>query len=100
MSKYFDEGEPIFYMDDDISEMYQNYNHPELRNRNTITHIDSNYNRSNNYLLPLTNLHKFILNGFQEVSKRKCDNWGVYPIENPYFMKPTSKDKDDFFPLN
>ena len=96
MSKYFDEGEPIFYMDDDISEMYQNYNHPELRNRNTITHIDSNYNRSNNYLLPLTNLHKFILNGFQEAKKRNCDNWGVYPIENPYFMKPTSKDKDDF----
>ena len=78
MSKYFDEGEPIFYMDDDISEMYQNYNHPELRNRNTITHIDSNYNRSNNYLLPLTNLHKFILNGFQGKPKKEIAIIGVF----------------------
>ena len=24
------------------------------------------------------------------------DNWGIYPVENPYFMKPTSKVEDDY----
>ena len=97
MSKYFDEGEPVFYMDDDISEMYQNYNNiNKHKNRNIINNINSNYDRSNNYLLPLQNLNNFIENGFLEAKKKKCDNWGVYPIENPYFMKPTSNNKNDF----
>ena len=24
------------------------------------------------------------------------DNWGVYPVENPYFMKPTTDNIDDY----
>ena len=24
------------------------------------------------------------------------DNWGVYPVENPYFMKPTTRKSDDY----
>ena len=27
-------------------------------------------------------------------------NWGVYPVDNPYFMKPTTNNKDDYVSIN
>ena len=101
MSQYFDEGQKVFYMDDDISQMYQNYNNPRIKKmKNKKPHqlvkMDSNYDRSNNYLLPLEDLDGFIKEGFQKAEENQMDNFGVYPIENPYFMKPTSRNDDDF----
>ena len=99
MSNHFDEGQKVFYMDDDITQMYQNYNNPQKNQRDkpcNLRKIDESYDRSNNYLLPLKNLHNLIMKGFQEAERRNLDNWGVYPVENPYFMKPTSQHKDDY----
>ena len=76
MSNYFDEGQKIFYMDDDISQLYQNYNNPKLNQVNhrrprCLKKIDSDYQRSNNYLLPLRNLEEFINHAFQVGFKKE-----------------------------
>ena len=101
MSNYFDEGQPIFYIDDDISQLFQNYNDPRIKQKKVkrpriIPRINSNYDRSNNYLTKLPCLKSLIQKGFEEAQERKMDNWGIYPVENPYFMKPTSRNNDDF----
>ena len=92
MPKYYPEGQKIFYMDDDIGQVFQNFNHgktlPKL-NKDT-------YDKKHNKLLKLRNLHKFIESAFDLAKKKKMDNWGVYPVENPYFMKPTTKKSDDY----
>ena len=84
MANYFPEKQRIFYIDDDISHLYQTENKVDPTNKK--------FNR----LIPLENLHEFIKSGFREAKKRKIDNWGVYPVENPFFMKATTNNVDDY----
>jgi len=86
MANYFDEDEPLFYIDDDI------YNVMECVNHN----MDM-YHKRDNVLVPLDNLHQFIINGFRMALENKCHNWGIYPVYNAYFMKPTKKDDNKFY---
>ena len=95
MPNYFKEGQKIFYMDDDIKEIYQNFNNNKIINK-----IGSNYDKKKNKLKVLKDLDKFILDAFRIAQKLKIDNWGIYPVENPYFMKPTSKNVDDYISTN
>ena len=83
MPKYFPEKKPIVYMDDDISKI-------STCNNNNISN-DETYDKKNNKLERLSNLDSFIKNSFKYGKKQKLDNWGVYPTDNPYFMKPTLK---------
>ena len=83
MPKYFPEKKPIVYMDDDISKI-------STCNNNNISN-DGTYDKKNNKLERLSNLDRFIKNSFKYGKKQKMDNWGVYPTDNPYFMKPTLK---------
>lgn len=101
MANYFDQGQAIFYIDDDISQLFQNYNDPKIKMRKRkqpkiIPSINSQYNRSNNYLTKLPCLKTLIEEGFKQAQEKEMDNWGIYPVENPYFMKPTSRNEDDF----
>ena len=107
MPKYFKEGQKIFYMDDDISQIYQNYNNGKIldkleknnsyNEKNNLYNEKNNvYNKKNNKLSNIKNLHQFIEDAFKLAKKKKMDNWGVYPVENPYFMKPTTKKTEDF----
>lgn len=92
MPKYFKEGQKIFYMDDDIGQVFQNFNNnqvPKRLNKDT-------YDKKHNKLVKLKSLHKFIESAFALSKKKKIDNWGVYPVENPYFMKPTTHNPEDF----
>jgi hypothetical protein len=88
MANYFPEKQRIFYIDDDISHIYQNFN--------TIDPSDKKHNK----LSPMKDLNRFILKAFDEAQKRKMDNWGVYPVENPYFMKPTTRNVNDYTSTN
>ena len=88
MANYFPEKQRIFYIDDDISHIYQNFNK-----------VDPS-NKKHNKLSPIKNLNGFILKAFDEAKKRKIDNWGVYPVENPYFMKPTTRNVNDYTSTN
>jgi hypothetical protein len=88
MANYFPDKQRIFYIDDDISHVFQIFN--------DVDNSDKQYNR----LHKLKNLHKFILQGFKEAEKRKIDNWGVYPVENPFFMKATTRNVNDYTSTN
>lgn len=97
MPKYFKEGQKIFYIDDDIYKLFKAYNNDKGK---VINKIDKNYDRKYNRLREENNLDEIIKQGFDEAKKRGYDNWGIYPIENPYFMKPTSKNPDDYISEN
>ena len=83
MPKYFPEGKPIVYMDDDISKISK-------CNNNNIDR-EGTYDKKDNKLETLNNLDKFIKDAFKMSKKTGYTNWGVYPTDNPYFMKPTMK---------
>ena len=92
MPNFYPEGQKIFYMDDDIGQIFQNFN-----NGKTLPRLNKEtYNKKHNKLVKLKNLHKFIEHAFDLAKKKKMDNWGVYPVENPYFMKPTTKNHEDY----
>ena len=79
MANYFDEGQKIVYMDDDIGKIWQCKNDVEP------------YDKTNNKVYKMLSLKKFFDQAFRLSEKTGFHNWGVYPRDNPYFMKPTTK---------
>lgn len=63
---YFNEGDKIVSMDDDIKQL-----------------IELNDNK----LITKNNLNDFFNQSFQLLKNNNCYIWGVYPIKNSYFMK-------------
>jgi hypothetical protein len=83
MAKYFREGEKVVYLDDDLSKIWR-----------CITHERGDpKNKKDNKLIQLESLDSFIKDAFKMSGKTGFHNWGVYPTDNPFFMKPTNKDK-------
>lgn len=78
MANYFDEGQHIVYMDDDIGRIWECIN--EIKP----------YDKKNNKVIPLKSFDSFIKSAFKLSKKTGLHNWGVYPRDNPYFMKPTN----------
>ena len=78
MANYFDEGQHIVYMDDDIGKIWECVN------------TDKPYKKENNKVIKLKSLDKFIKKAFKLSKKIGFHNWGVYPRDNPYFMKPSN----------
>ncbi len=68
---YFPLGKHIVFMDDDITGFVE-YDETQKRHER-----------------PLRSLIKIIEKGFSEAEKNKASLWGVYPIPNGYFMKPS-----------
>ena len=101
MAKYFKENKKIFYIDDDISHIFQVFNDETKKNFSksigkVIPKLEKGYNRSDNKLHYMRNLGDFIENAFNTAEEKGCTNWGIYPVENPYFMKPTTENVDDY----
>lgn len=67
ISEFFPPNQNIVSIDDDIAGVYQLAT-PSLQ--------------------PLKDLDAFFQKAFQECSKEKLYIWGVYPVFNPFFMKP------------
>ena len=89
MPKYFREGQHIFYMDDDIYKVYDTENSSgDLKNKKA------------NRQVPLKSLKKLIAQGFALSKKTGFTNWGVYPANNPYFMKARTNNIDDYVSTN
>ena len=84
MPKYFPQGQYIFYMDDDIYKVYDTYSTNNSRDKTTFKHRE------------LKSLKDLINQGFKLCEKSKITNWGVYPVDNPYFMKAKSNDIRDY----
>ena len=77
MANYFAEGERIVYLDDDISKIWQCYSKGDPKSK------------KDNKLKQLESLDKFVKSAFKLSQRTGFHNWGVYPTDNPYFMKPT-----------
>ena len=67
---FFNEGEHIVSMDDDIEEI------SKVRG---------------NGFVAVANLNKFFEDAFKELKKHKLYIWGVYPVRNAFFMKNRNK---------
>ena len=89
MANYFKENEPIFYIDDDIYGIYEAIN-PTMEK-------GEKYHKRGNILQKLPDLKKLIQTGFTMAKEKGLNNWGIYPVYNPYFMKPTKKDDVSFY---
>lgn len=71
IATYFPVGKPIVEFDDDVLKLVE-------------------YSKSaNRHEKELGSLKDVIIRGFQECKKANCRLWGVYPIPNGFFMKPT-----------
>lgn len=68
--KYFPVNTPIVSMDDDVDSVYQ------MKSQTSIT--------------PLKDLHKFFITAFKTCIEQKLYLWGIYPVLNPFYMKPTT----------
>lgn len=73
ISQYFPVNTCIVEMDDDIKQIYE------------LSHV-SLTNKYNKKMKPISDLDGFIKNAFQECKNKKLYLWGVYPIDNAYFM--------------
>ena len=60
---YFPEKKKIISIDDDVGDVVK---------------IDGTI---------ISNLHEFFINAFKEIIKHKLYIWGIYPCNNPFFMK-------------
>ena len=88
MPKYFPEGQYIFYMDDDIYKIYDTYSTNKSKDKSTYKHRE------------LKSLKDLISQAFKLCEKSKITNWGVYPVNNPFFMKARTGDIRDYVSTN
>lgn len=84
MPKYFKQGQYIFYIDDDIYRVSDTYSTNNTNNKDTFK------------LRELKSLKDLINQGFKLCEESKMTNWGVYPVENPYFCKRKTKNVSDY----
>ena len=71
ITDYFPVGKKVVLIDDDVSDFLE---------------YDESVKRHEH---PLRNLLKVIQTGFDECKKHGASLWGIYPIANGFFMKPT-----------
>jgi len=69
MSCYYNEGEEIVYIDDDIEKIER------------LVMIDGKKK-----LEPIADLRYIIDEGFRLCKAHNMKNWGIYPVHNPFFM--------------
>ena len=70
---YFSEGTELVFIDDDITGVYQS------TDMKTMSEVE--------------NLHQLINQSFYRLGKSNL--WGVYPVANPFFMKPKKVDEEN-----
>jgi hypothetical protein len=73
ISRYFPEGKNIVSLDDDIEGLFRR--------------------KSEKILTKITNLDSFFKDAFQKLNQENLYLWGIYPVCNPFFMKPNTTTK-------
>lgn len=100
INQYFPEGQEIVNMDDDLKELKilknkeVNYNDSmrinqtkkKTKKNQKITRKKTQSFRQKNFLETLPDLNKFLIKAFQILKKHNLYLWGIYPVNNPYFM--------------
>ena len=72
ISKYFLEKQYIISLDDDIEEVLQL--------------------KSSVKVVKVKDLHSFFLEAYELMKEEGLNIWGIYPVNNPFFMKPNVTD--------
>ena len=75
-------------MDDDIYKIYDTYSTNNSKDKSTFKHRE------------LKSLKDLIAQAFKLCEKSKITNWGVYPVNNPFFMKARTGDIRDYVSTN
>jgi hypothetical protein len=65
---YFEEGSRVVSIDDDVEGLYK---------------------LSNEKLVQIHKVHDFFKKAFHQLDQENKYMWGIYPVRNPFFMKPT-----------
>lgn len=81
INRYYPEGYHIIEMDDDIDKIVQ----LNTKNNNSTT-LSQDKSKT---LKPIENLNEFIIKAFERCMKDNIFLWGVYPLDNAYFMTDT-----------
>jgi hypothetical protein len=85
ISKFFPKGQEIVNMDDDIA----GFNYLSYKSKSKKKTNKSKNNKYNAYLRVLEDLDTFLTNGFKTLRENRLYLWGIYPINNAYFMSLT-----------
>ena len=83
ISKYFDEGEYIVSLDDDVEKLQKLSGSTFKINKRKRT---IKKDKSKNKLVDITKVDKFFREAFDLLNKEGLYLWGVYPVNNPFFM--------------
>jgi hypothetical protein len=102
IAKYFPEGQEIFQLDDDVGELkilvnkitnqadFSKFQQTQRKKtKKKVINPRRQYTQSfrkQNFLKPLPDLDKFVIKAFQTLKDKNLYLWGIYPINNPYFM--------------
>ena len=83
ISKYFPVGKPIVSLDDDVEKLQKlkGSSFKISKKKKTIKK-----NKSENKLVEIKNVDKFFKDAFALLKKEGLNLWGVYPVNNPFFM--------------
>ena len=75
IQQYFNNNENIVQFDDDISDIKQ------------LTVQNPSLGKKSHKLKPISNLNQFLVNAFKHLKKNNLYLFGVYPVDNAYFMQ-------------
>ena len=106
ISSYFPEGKHIVQLDDDIDEIveliipikksysqlklqYDKFTKTRKINNEKYKHIYKRELMKKHRIIPIKDLNKFIINAFEIAVSKGIYLWGIYPVDNPYFMTDT-----------
>jgi hypothetical protein len=91
ISQFFPKNTPIVSLDDDVEQVYQLSSYrpfsPQPKTNRKTQRKTANKKESNR-LVKLANLDQFFQKAFEYTLQQKLHIWGVYPVNNPFFMQP------------
>jgi len=91
ISQFFPKNTPIVSLDDDVEQVYQLSSYrpfsPQPKT-NRKTNRKTTSKKESNRLIKLTNLDHFFQRAFEYTLQQNLYIWGVYPVNNPFFMQP------------
>ncbi len=85
ITNYFPEGQEIVNMDDDIYG-FNTLAFKSKKKTSSSRFVSIKKNKFNAYLKPLNDLDAFFQNSFKVLNQQNLFLWGIYPINNAYFM--------------
>lgn len=103
ISNYFPENSKVVNFDDDVYELYECYlDNNKLTNKLIEKNIEINptnlhkHRKVGQLLKPLENLLELIHYGFNLINLHNYKLFGIYPVDNPFFMKYTTDNHTEF----